>query len=192
MKINGVESVSKMLKSRVRKVFVLGIVVHILSIWLTRGGWRQAYLGRRGLDISSYLIIYLSLTSAKGMTSSPTVQTGMAAGAPFSSCEHLGKAAAATQTWVSPWELGQRPEGIMRIVCPSQTECSLIAWGTVYLDKCDWWQNTSNWKKRQITKFYKLTWLLWVTIVLHVCTARVKWAFRHLLKLLRAWEMNEY
>lgn len=33
-KINGVESVSKMLKSPVRKVFVLCIVLHVLSVWL--------------------------------------------------------------------------------------------------------------------------------------------------------------
>jgi len=43
-KINGVESVSKTLKSSVRKVFVLCIVLHILSVWLTRGWWRQACL----------------------------------------------------------------------------------------------------------------------------------------------------
>ena len=67
--------------------------------------------GEGGLDTSSYLIIYLSLTSAKGMTRTRTVQPGMAAGTPFSLCEHLGKAAAATQTLVSPWELGQRPQG---------------------------------------------------------------------------------
>lgn len=87
----------------------------------------ESLLEKGGLDISSYLIIYLSLTSAKGMIRSRTVETGMAAGAPFSLCEHLGKAAAATQTWVSPWKLGQRPQGTMRIVYPLRTECSLIA-----------------------------------------------------------------
>lgn len=46
MKINGVESISKMLKSPVRKVFALCTVLHVLSIRLIGGGWRQGCLGR--------------------------------------------------------------------------------------------------------------------------------------------------
>lgn len=93
-------------------------------------------LGEVGLEISSYLIVYLALTSAIGMTRSHKAQAAMAAGEPCLLCEHLGKAAAATQALVSPWEMGQRPQGF--IVCPSQTECSLVFQGTVYLEKCDW------------------------------------------------------
>lgn len=94
-KINGVESVSKMLKSPVRKVCFMHCVTHFVS--LSHKRWMEASLfGEGSLDISSYLIIYISLTSAKGMTRIHKVQSGMAAGAPFSLCEHLGKAAAAT------------------------------------------------------------------------------------------------
>lgn len=57
-------------------------ITHFFS--MTHKRWMEAsLLGEGGLDISSYFIIYLFLTSAKGTTRSHTIQTGMAAGALF-------------------------------------------------------------------------------------------------------------
>lgn len=59
MKMNGVDSVFKMLKSPSRKAFVLCIVLHILSALITRGGWRKVCVGRGSRHLQ--LIAHLSL-----------------------------------------------------------------------------------------------------------------------------------
>lgn len=77
---------------------------------MTHKRWMEGSLfGAVGLAISSYLIIYHSLTSAKGMTRSRTAQTvlGWLQGHLFPYVSVLERLAA-TQTWVLPWDRGLR------------------------------------------------------------------------------------